>query len=101
MTNRMEAGKLQNKIVVITGASSGIGLACAEVFARQGANLVLGARRYVDLCKIAESIEQRYGVRVVAVQCDVAQEADCKALVEQARVAFGGVDVLVNNAGIS
>ncbi len=92
---------LKNKIVVITGASSGIGLACAEAFARQGANLVLGARRFVDLCEIAQSLEQRYGIRAVAVRCDVANEAACKGLVEQADTTFGGVDVLVNNAGIS
>src|SRR5690606_12978859 len=97
----MNTGKLFNKTVIITGASSGIGLACAESFARQGANLVLGARRYVDLCKIAESIEHRYGVRAIAVQCEVANELDCKSLVEQAGLAFGGIDVLINNAGIS
>src|SRR5690606_33835965 len=83
------------------GASSGIGLACAEAFARQGANLVLGARRYVDLCTIAQSLEEVHGIRAVAVQCDVAKEADCKTLVQQAVSTFGGVDVLVNNAGIS
>ncbi|SEK95916.1 SDR family oxidoreductase [Parapedobacter koreensis] len=92
---------LRNKTVVITGASSGIGLACAEAFARQGAHLVLGARRYVSLCEIAQSLEKQHGVRVVAVQCDVAKEADCKALVQQAMTTFGTIDVLINNAGIS
>ena len=93
--------QLQNKTVIITGASSGIGLSCAEAFAAQGANLVLGARRYVDLCEIAQSLEQRYAVRAVAVQCDVSNEADCEILVNQAVTVFGSVDVLVNNAGIS
>lgn len=97
----MDRALLQHKTVIITGASSGIGLACAAAFARRGANLVLGARRYVDLCQIAQSLEQEYHVRAVAVQCDVADEADCKALVDQAVTAFGGVDVLINNAGIS
>ena len=92
---------LKSKTVIITGASSGIGLACAKAFARQGANLVLGARRYVDLCEIAQSLEKKHDIRAVAVQCDVAKEADCQGLVEQAIAIFGGVDVLVNNAGIS
>ncbi len=94
-------GALRNKTVIITGASSGIGLACAEAFARHGANLVLGARRYVELCEITQSLEKRFGVRAVAVRCDVANEADCEALVNQAIRAFEGIDVLVNNAGIS
>lgn len=92
---------LYHKTVVITGASSGIGLACADAFAQQGANLVLGARRYVDLCTIAQSLEKQHGIRAVAVQCDVASEADCRSLVQQASATFGSIDVLVNNAGIS
>ncbi|MGK6351107.1 SDR family oxidoreductase [Parapedobacter sp. DT-150] len=95
------SGVLRNKTVIVTGASSGIGLACAEAFARQGANLILGARRYVQLCEIAQALERQHGIRAVAVQCDVAKEADCQALAQQAVTTFGGVDVLVNNAGIS
>ncbi|SKB34783.1 Short-chain dehydrogenase [Parapedobacter luteus] len=95
------SGTLRNKTVVITGASSGIGLACAEAFARQGAQLVLGARRYVTLCEIAQSLERQYGVRALAVQCDVTKEADCEALIRQATTTFGVIDVLVNNAGLS
>ena len=95
------SGALRNKTVVITGASSGIGLACAVEFAQHGANLVLGARRYVDLCATAQSLERDYGIRAVAVQCDVSNEADCRELVQQALTTFGGLDVLVNNAGVS
>ncbi|WP_407428736.1 SDR family oxidoreductase [Arcticibacter sp.] len=92
---------LKNKTVIITGASSGIGKSCAEEFARQGANLVLGARKYVDLCKIAEQIEQQYSVNAIAVQSDVSVEADCKHLIDQALLSFGRIDILINNAGIS
>lgn len=95
------SGALHSKTIIITGASSGIGLACATAFARQGANLVLGARRFVDLCAIAQSLETAHGIRAVAVQCDVAVELDCKALVQQAVATFGRVDALINNAGIS
>lgn len=92
---------LKNKTVIITGASSGIGLACAVAFAQRGANLVLGARRYVDLCTLAQDLEKKYAVRVLAVQCDVAVEANCEQLIGQAITAYGRIDVLLNNAGIS
>ncbi|AFD06354.1 SDR family oxidoreductase [Solitalea canadensis] len=92
---------LKGKVVIITGASSGIGKACAEEFAKQGANLVLGARQYVALCEIGQQLETQYGVRVVAVACDVTQEDHCRTLIGQAKLTFGKIDVLVNNAGIS
>jgi len=92
---------LKNKTVVITGASSGIGKACAEEFARRGANLVLGARQYVTLCEIAHDLEQGFDIKALAVQCDVSKENECEHLISEAVLTFGGIDVLVNNAGIS
>lgn len=92
---------LKGKIVVITGASSGIGKAMAEEFAKRGANLVLGARQYVALCEIGQELEKQYNIQAVAVQCDVSIEEDCKFLINQAMVTFKRIDVLVNNAGIS
>lgn len=92
---------LQNKTVIITGASSGIGKACAEEFARRGANLVLGARQYVVLCEIAEQLQATYGIKAIAVQCDVSKEDDCILLIKQATLTFQRIDVLINNAGIS
>lgn len=92
---------LKNKTVIITGASSGIGKSCAEEFARKGANLILGARQYVSLCEIAQDLEKRYGIKAVAVQCDVSKESDCKDLISQAVLTFNRIDVLINNAGIS
>lgn len=92
---------LKNKTVIITGASSGIGKACAEEFAKHGANLVLGARQYVTLCEITRDLEKRYAIKAVAVQCDVSKQTDCEHLIKQAFLTFNGIDVLVNNAGIS
>ena len=91
---------MKNKLVIITGASSGIGKACAEKFAQEGANLVLAARSADKLSEVAENIA-RYGVQVLPVVTDVSKEEDCKNLVEKALIKFGKIDVLVNNAGIS
>ncbi|WP_342331521.1 SDR family oxidoreductase [Pedobacter sp. FW305-3-2-15-E-R2A2] len=91
----------KNKVVIITGASSGIGKACAEEFAKRGAHLVLAARQYVTLCEITADLENRYGIRAVAVQADVSKEHDCEVLIKQALVTFDKIDVLVNNAGLS
>lgn len=91
----------KNKVVIITGASSGIGKGCAEEFAKRGANLVLGARQYVTLCEITADLETRYGIRAVAVQADVSKEEDCEVLIKNALVTFNKIDILVNNAGLS
>jgi short-subunit dehydrogenase len=93
--------KLNDKIVVITGASSGIGKALAEEFASRGANLVLGARQYVTLCEIAQTFQDKYKIKALAVQCDVTVESDCEHFIKQAILTFGRIDILVNNAGIS
>ncbi|HXH99152.1 MAG TPA: SDR family oxidoreductase [Sphingobacteriaceae bacterium] len=91
----------KNKTVIITGASSGIGKACAEEFASRGANLILGARQYVTLCEITTDLEARYKIKAVAVQCDVSKEIECEYLIKQALLTFNRIDVLINNAGIS
>lgn len=93
--------KLNDKVVVITGASSGIGKALAIEFARRGANLVVAARQYVALCELTESLIKEYGIQAVAVQCDVSIEDDCALLIKQSILTFGKIDVLINNAGIS
>jgi short-subunit dehydrogenase len=93
--------KLNDKVVVITGASSGIGKALAIEFAVRGANLVVAARNYVALCELTESLIKEYNIQAVAVQCDVAVEEDCDHLIKQAILTFGRIDVLVNNAGLS
>jgi short-subunit dehydrogenase len=93
--------KLNNKIVIITGASSGIGKSLAIECAKRGANVVLAARQYVTLCEIAQDLEKQYNIKALAVQCDVAIEQDCEQLVKQTLTTFGKIDVLINNAGIS
>lgn len=92
---------LKGKVVVITGASSGIGEACAYEFAKRGANVVLAARQYVKLCEITQDIHQKYKVKALAVQTDVSVEDDCKQLMLQTIATFGQIDILINNAGIS
>lgn len=93
--------KLKDKVVIITGASSGIGMALAIELAQRGANLVLAARQYVTLCEIAQQIQADYNIKAIAVQCDVTIEEDCAILIKQAKLTFGQIDVLINNAGIS
>jgi len=91
----------KDKVVVITGASSGIGKACAEEFARRGAKLVLAARQYVTLCETTAALEKQYGIKALAVQADVSKQEDCESLIKQAVATFGGIDILINNAGLS
>jgi short-subunit dehydrogenase len=91
----------KNKVVLITGASSGIGKACAIEFASRGAHLVLAARQYVTLCELTADLEKRYSIKAIAVQADVSVEEDCQQIIKQSLITFGKIDVLVNNAGIS
>ena len=89
---------MQKKVVIITGASSGIGKALAEKYAAKGWNLVLAARREERLRELKERLPQ---TEVLAVKTDVTVEGDCENLVEKAVEKFGQIDVLINNAGIS
>jgi short-subunit dehydrogenase len=91
---------MKDNVVVITGASRGIGAEVARQLAAKGARLVLAARQERDLERVADEC-RKLGATVVAVQADVAVERDCQALMAGAAVAFGRIDTLVNNAGIS
>jgi NAD(P)-dependent dehydrogenase (short-subunit alcohol dehydrogenase family) len=91
---------LQNRVAVVTGASSGIGEACALVFARKGAKVVLAARRAERLDGLVERIVGQGG-EALAVATDVTDEAAVRNLFARAVERFGTVDVLVNNAGIA
>jgi len=89
--------KLAGKVAIVTGAGTGIGRACAELFAREGAAVALAGRRREPLEEVARAIEKSGG-RALARTCDVTREADTQALVERAVSGFGGLHVLVNNA---
>jgi NAD(P)-dependent dehydrogenase (short-subunit alcohol dehydrogenase family) len=91
--------RLDDKVVVVTGASSGLGVAFAQAFAEAGADVVLGARRADRLPETGRLVEAA-GRRYLAVQTDVTDPDQCTALVAAAVEEFGGVDVLVNNAGL-
>ena len=91
--------RLENKTAIVTGGNSGIGKATAILFAKEGADLVLCARRKEALDKVAEEC-RGYGVQVVTVKADVSSHEDCSAVVKAAVDTFGKVDILVNNAGI-
>ncbi len=91
---------LKDKIVIVTGASSGIGLACAKAFAAKGCKMVLAARS-INKLKETEAELSAAGTDVLTVQTDVSQEDDCQRLIKNTVARFGGIDVLVNNAGVS
>lgn len=91
---------MKGKVVVITGASSGIGKALAQLFAQKGSKVVIGARNHEKLMDVAEQIKLSGG-QVAFVQTDVSDENDCKNLILTAVNTFGTVDILINNAGIS
>lgn len=89
-----------NKVVLITGASSGIGEACAYAFASKGYHVALAARNESELKRVQENC-LKTGVDCICVKCDVAIEEECKRFIEQSKNHFGRIDILINNAGIS
>ncbi len=89
---------LHNKIVIVTGASSGIGRAVARLFAAEGAKVVLNARSEAPLAAVVQAIRAEGG-EAIAISGDVTEEATHIRLVEAARERFGGLDIAINNAG--
>lgn len=93
-------GRLEDKVVIITGASSGIGAKAAEIFGREGAKLALGARRTELLEQSAQKALNAGAADAIAVTTDIREVDQCDALVDAALKRYGRVDVLVNDAGI-
>ena len=90
---------IEGKIVVITGASSGLGEATARLLSAQGATVVLGARRVDRIVALADELS-RGGGRALALQTDVTRSAEVQRLVDGAVEKFGRIDVMINNAGL-
>lgn len=95
----LDSFRLDDKVVIVTGASSGLGVAFAQGFAEAGADLVLGARRVEKMAGTAALVEQA-GRRAHTHRTDVADPDQCQQLVDAAMAEFGRVDVLINNAGV-
>jgi len=91
---------VKNKVVIITGASSGIGLACAREFAKRGASVSLAARSADKLENIKNELVSK-GYKVSVTPTDVSRQDDCKQLIDDTVKAFGKIDILINNAGVS
>ena len=91
---------MKDKVVIVTGSSSGIGLATATKFAEKGAKVILAARSYDIIQSVAENLNAS-GFEAVAFKTDVTIENDCRNLIEKTIEKYGRIDVLVNNAGIS
>lgn len=92
---------MKNRVVFITGASSGIGEACAMAFAAEGYSLILTARRRELLEKLADKLRGEHGVKVHTAQLDVRSRKDVKAVVDAIPETFRDIDVLINNAGLA
>lgn len=104
LSRQLEQGNptsLQNKVVIITGASSGIGRASAKIFAAQGAHTVLVARRANVLAEVQSELLEQFDTRVITVAGDITQQEDINNIVTTTLEEFGRIDVLINNAGIS
>ena len=92
-------GNIQGKVIVITGASSGLGEAAARLLAAQGAPVVLGARRQDRIQALARELTAGGG-KAIAVTTDVTDRTQAQRLVDAAVEAFGRIDVIINNAGL-
>jgi NADP-dependent 3-hydroxy acid dehydrogenase YdfG len=93
------SNNIEGKVVVITGASSGLGEATARLLSAQGATVVLGARRVERIEALADEL-RRGGGRALALQTDVTRSAEVQALADAAIREFGRIDVMINNAGL-
>ncbi|EIW16206.1 MULTISPECIES: SDR family oxidoreductase [Pelosinus] len=92
---------LKNKIVFISGASGGIGKACAELFAKAGAKLIISARTVEKVQEVANEIKEKYQTEVLALQLDVQDKKAVNELIDTLPLDWQKIDILVNNAGLA
>lgn len=92
---------IKGQTAIVTGASSGLGVTFAETLAERGVNLVIAARRYEKLVKVAEELSSKHDIEVIPVKTDVTQEKQVIHMVKTAIDKFGSLEILVNNAGIA
>lgn len=92
---------LKEKIVFITGATSGIGKSCAYAFAQKGANLVISARRKNLIDEVADDISKKYGVKIYTGKLDVTKRKDVISFVNSLPGEYKNIDILINNAGLA
>src|SRR5438552_3654248 len=92
---------VKNKIIFITGASSGFGQACAELFAKKGAKLIIAARRIDKLKSIAKELKSKYKTDVLPVELDVRMKSIVVSVIKNLPAKWKNIDVLINNAGLS
>ncbi len=90
---------LKDQVAIVTGCSTGLGVQMAKALANQGANIVVVARRQNMIDAVAAEIAEEYGVKTLAVRCDITDTDAVNAMVDKALEVFGRVDILVNNAG--
>ena len=93
-------GRLEDKVAIITGGNSGIGLATATLFCKEGAKVIISARREADNQRVVEEITAQRG-EISDVRGDVSRKEDCKKIIDETIKKYGRIDVLVNNAGIA
>ncbi|MDZ8227948.1 SDR family oxidoreductase [Nostoc sp. ChiVER01] len=92
---------LENQIILITGASSGIGTACAKIFAGAGAKLILAARRLERLQQLADTLVKEFGIEIHLLQLDVRDRKAVEEAISTLPSAWSDIDILINNAGLS
>jgi NAD(P)-dependent dehydrogenase (short-subunit alcohol dehydrogenase family) len=100
MTDVLEKFRLDGKVALITGASSGLGVAFAQDFAQAGCDVALAARRVEMLEEVANNVRS-LGRRALVIPTDVSNPFDCQNAVDKAMSTFGRLDILINNAGIA
>ncbi|NJN51733.1 MAG: SDR family NAD(P)-dependent oxidoreductase, partial [Gammaproteobacteria bacterium] len=101
MTNAMNAGRLDGKVALITGGSSGIGRACARRYAEEGADIVIADRDLKRGAVVVEEIKKTRNGRAIFVEVDVASEESVEEMAERAIREFGRIDTVLAAAGIS